>query len=93
MRPGAFVEISLPDKNYSSVFKIPSVAVYSGNVVYVVVDGRLAPRKIEVVGSDGKDLLVSGDLKSGDEIITTRLSKPGTGVRVDISSLQRQGAK
>ncbi len=85
LRPGAFVEVSLPDRKFDGVFKLPAVALYDGDTVYVVIEGRLQPRKVKVVGVSGAELLVSGEIESGAKVITTRLSKPGAGVQVELS--------
>ncbi|MEO0797959.1 MAG: efflux RND transporter periplasmic adaptor subunit [Pseudomonadota bacterium] len=84
LRPGAFVEVSLADILFEDVVRVPASAVYDRSTVYVVVEDRLQKRAIEIVGSDGRDLLVKGDLKPGDPIATTRLSTPGTGVAVEV---------
>lgn len=83
-RPGAFVEISLPDRAYPNSARLPEAAIYGGNLVYVAVDGRLAARAVTVVGASGDDLFVTGDLKPGEAVMTTRLSQAGAGVKVEI---------
>ncbi len=83
-RPGAFVEISLPDREYSNSVRLPETALYGGNTVYVVTDGRLSVRDVTVVGGNGSDLFVTGDFKVGDAVMTTRLSQAGDGVKVEV---------
>lgn len=82
IRPGVFVEARLADTTFSRVVKVASSAVYDGKTVYVVIDGRLQARSVSVAGASGKDLLIAGDLKTGERILETRLSRPGNGVRV-----------
>ncbi len=82
LRPGAFVEIVVPDKTYESTFKIPATALYNGNTVFAIVEGRLQERRVKVVGGMGEDLLIEGELKDGDRIMTSRISTPGSGIRV-----------
>ncbi len=88
LRPGAFVEISIADRKFEDVFKLPSAALYNGNSVYAVVDGRLKSYAVTVVGSSGADVLVTSDLPPDSLIITTRLSKPGDGVLVKVAEPQ-----
>ncbi len=83
LRPGAFVEIMLPDKRFSDVIRLPNAALYEGAKVYVVVEGRLQSRPVDVVGSDGADILVTGELKDGARVLATRISTPGDGVKVN----------
>ena len=82
LRPGAFVEIAVPDVPYKNVARLPGTAVYDSRKLYIVQDGKLVERKIEIVGAAESDLLVRGEIKSGDKIMITRLSTPGPGVRV-----------
>ena len=82
LRPGAFVQVFVPDKLFKSVFRVPGTALYKGNTAYVIEDERLVERTVKIVGSVENDLLVEGDLKPGDQVLTTRISTPGIGVRV-----------
>jgi membrane fusion protein, multidrug efflux system len=82
LRPGAFVEVLVPDTTYENVFRLPSTALYGGDTVYAIKDGRLEARKVKVVGGIDEDLLIEGPLEDGDRIMTTRISTPGDGVKV-----------
>ncbi|MEN8723578.1 MAG: HlyD family efflux transporter periplasmic adaptor subunit [Alphaproteobacteria bacterium] len=85
IRPGAFVEVELPDRRFRDVVRVPVDSVYENRRIYVVNDEkRLTERRIEIVGAAGQDLLVRGDLKVGDMIATTRLARVGEGVLVDV---------
>lgn len=82
LRPGAFVELALDDIRFDDVIRVPNTSLYDGDTVYAIIDGRLDPRKVRVVGTTGSDLLVLGPLKDGEEIAKTRMSTPGKGVLV-----------
>lgn len=82
LRPGAFVEVHMTDKLYSNVVRLPQTALYGGDTVYVVQDERLTARKVELVGAAKADILVRGNLKAGDAVMTSRLSKAEAGLRV-----------
>lgn len=82
LHPGAFVEIEVPDITYEEVFRLPSTAVFGGDTVYVIQEGRIYGRQIRVVGGIEKDLLVEGALQDGDRVMATRISTPGDGVKV-----------
>ncbi len=85
IRPGAFVEVELPDRRFLNVVRVPVDSVYENRRIYVVTDDkRLTERRVEVVGAAGQDLLVRGDLQDGDMIATTRLARVGEGVLVDV---------
>jgi len=82
LRPGAFVEVMVPDNEFSDVARLPSTAVFDGDTVYAIKDGKLEARKVAIVSTADSDVLVRGDLVEGEKIMTTRLSLPGAGVRV-----------
>lgn len=82
VRPGIFVEVRVADTTFERVAKVPGEAVYDASTVYAVVDGRLKARKISVIGTSGSDLLIEGEIKAGEKVLVTRLSRPGDGVLV-----------
>ncbi len=84
LRPGAFVEVGVSDRVYRNVVRLPESAIHDRDTVFVVVDGRLAPRRVEVVVRSGADVLVRGALAPEDIIVTTRFPEIGPGVRVTV---------
>lgn len=83
LRPGAFVEVRMADRQYDDVLRIPQTALYGTDVIYVVVDGRLEQHQVEVVGQSGSDLLVRGDIAENAQILTSRIAEAGAGLRVE----------
>lgn len=84
LRPGAFVEVELPDRAFRNVLRLPDGAVTEGGTVYVVEDGRLAPHEVRVLRRVGKSLLARAELRPGTQIVTTPFPEMGRGVRVRI---------
>lgn len=84
LRPGAFVEISVPGPQFEGVIRIPEVALYGGETVYRVVEGRLDAVRVEVAGRDGKDLFIRGAFAPDDRIVTTRFPEAGSGIKVRV---------
>lgn len=82
LRPGAFVTVRIPDATFADVVQLPATALYDGNKVFVIEDNRLKARTIEVVGAEGNTLLLRGDIKTGELVLTSRISTPGDGVLV-----------
>ncbi len=82
IRPGAFVELEVPDVSFDDVVRVPSTALYDRDTVFVVVDGRLDPRKVSLIGTAAGDILIRGPLQNGERIVTSRLSTPGKGLAV-----------
>jgi len=87
IRAGAFVEIVAEDVEYANTVRLPETAIYNAQVVYVVVDGRLEERIIELVGHDGEDILVTGALEDGERVVVTRISEIGSGLKVEETPL------
>lgn len=82
IRSGAFVEVRVPDRAYERVTALPQTSLY-GDRVYVIEEGRLKARQVDLVGALGAQILVRGQIAKGDKVITTRLSAAGDGVRVE----------
>ena len=82
IRPGAFVEVTARDRGYADVARLPQTALYDGDKVFVIIDGRLVERRVEVVGVAGNDVLVQGAITKGERVVTTRLTNAGDGMAV-----------
>ncbi|MEM8650580.1 MAG: efflux RND transporter periplasmic adaptor subunit [Pseudomonadota bacterium] len=82
LRPGAFVEVIVPDRAFEGFFKIPETALYDTDTIYAVRDGELEIRKIAIHGRSGNDIIISGNLANGDEILTTKIAEISKGLRV-----------
>ena len=84
LRPGAFVEVRIPDRVYRRAARLPETALVGGDTVYAVVDGRLEPRPVVLLARVGNDVVVSGGIADGERIATTRFPEIGPGVRVQV---------
>ncbi|WP_051630447.1 efflux RND transporter periplasmic adaptor subunit [Afifella pfennigii] len=82
LRPGAFVEVTIPDKLYAGAVRLPETALYGGNAVYVVEDGRMRRRPVEVAADDGADIIVTSGLEPGEEVVTTQIADAREGLKV-----------
>jgi len=82
LRPGAFVEVQVEDRAYANVVRLPQTSLYGGDRVYVIAKDVLEPRTVELVGASGEHVLVRGDLKAGEDIMTSRLSHADAGLKV-----------
>jgi multidrug efflux system membrane fusion protein len=83
LRPGAFVEVRVPDRLFPGHHRLPESAVFHGDTVYAVKDGSLTARKVSVSAWDGDHALVSGGIADGDEVLVTRIAEVGEGLRVE----------
>lgn len=84
LRPGAFVEVLLPYRRFDSVVQLPEAAVYDGQRVYVIDDGRLVERQVTIATRTGDDVLVTGDLADGQQVVITRFTEIGPGVKIQV---------
>jgi RND family efflux transporter MFP subunit len=88
IRPGALVTVTLADKLYQNVLRVPSSALYSDNTVYIVRDNRLEREPVEVVGFSAGDTFLQpalpGAIANGDLIVTTQLREAGIGARAEV---------
>ena len=82
LRPGAFVEIDVPDRLYRGSYRIPESALYEGGIVYVIEDGRLSRQPVEIAAYDGEDVIIAAGLTPGQTVMTTHLTDADSGVRV-----------
>lgn len=83
IRGGAFVEVQAPDRTYEKVIRLPHTALYGGDRVFVIENGRLKARAVAFVGAAGEQVLVRGKIAKGDRVITTRLPGAEDGLRVE----------
>jgi RND family efflux transporter MFP subunit len=85
LRPGAFVEVDLPDRLHQQVVELPASTLFHGDTVYAIADGRLLPRPVELVADLGARILVRGKLAPGEPVVTSRLAEIGPGLKVEVS--------
>lgn len=82
LRPGAFVEVIVPDKLFENNYRVAETALYDNNKVYVAVEGVLEARSVKVLARDGDAIIIEGELSNGDEILTTRIAEISEGLNV-----------
>lgn len=82
LRPGAFVEISLPGIAYESVLVLPEAAVSDDKLVYIVRDERLVPVPVQVLREFGDEFIVTGDIPPSASIVAEQFPTIGPGVAV-----------
>jgi multidrug efflux pump subunit AcrA (membrane-fusion protein) len=88
LRPGAFVEVSLPDVNYNDIIVLPATAVSSGGIVYVVEEARLVERQVEVVYESGAEIYIKSDIPAGTSVVAEQFPDIGPGISVSPHLIQ-----
>ena len=95
LRPGAFIEISVPDRTFERSFRLPETALYDERDVYVNVDGTLERRGVRRLAFAGEDVVLAPDgtdgLREGEWVMTTRISRVDAGLRVRESGVEAPG--
>ncbi len=84
LRPGAFVIVTMPDRAYKGVARMPESALYNGDTVYVIKDKRLEKRTVALAARIGNDVLLQGELQQGEQVVVTRFAEIGPGQMVEI---------
>ena len=84
LRSGAFVQVTIKDRRFDDVADLPSTALFGPDTVYVVVDGRLQARKVNVAARAGDRIFVSGELADGERVVTTRFKEIAPGLSVEM---------
>lgn len=84
LRPGAYVSVEIAGQPQENVVRLPVRALFSGDTVYVVAEGRLEARPVSVAARDGDDLLLRGGLRAGERVVLTRFPEIAPGLKVSV---------
>jgi RND family efflux transporter MFP subunit len=84
LKIGQYVTASIEGRRLQDVIVIPSSAIYQGSYVYVVEEGTLQRRELDIVWSDVDQAIVADGLSRGDELVTTLLGQVTSGTPVAI---------
>lgn len=91
LKIGQYVTASIEGRLLEDVIVIPSSTVYQGSYVYVVEDGTLQRRELEIQWSDVDQAIVAAGLEPGDELVTTLLGQVTSGTAVSIAGQEAAG--
>ena len=79
---GLFVEAKIPGKPIAHAARLPRSALHADDTVFVLSDGALQRRQINVVYRQGDWVVVDAGLQAGDELVVTRLDLMFDGMKV-----------
>lgn len=82
IRPGAFVEILVPDSKFAGSIILPETALYDGNRIYIKSGAKLVSQIVNVLAYNNGSVIVSADLKNGDRVLITRIAEISDDLRV-----------
>jgi len=83
---GLFVRVMLPGRPLAEAVSLPQTAIHGDDEVFLVEDGRLSLRQVEVVRHQDGQALVTGGLDDGDQVVLTRLDLMLTGMPVAVDN-------
>lgn len=93
LRPGQFVRVHLEGALRPAAITVPQRAVLEGpqgKFVYVIEDGKAAPRPVQVGEWHGDTVLVREGLKAGEQVIVDGVLKIGPGAPVQAATAQER---
>ncbi len=93
LKIGQYVTATIEGRFLTDVIAIPSSAIYQGSYVYVVDEGVLQRRDLDIVWSDANQAIVQGGLDDGDQLVTTLLGQVTSGVQVEIAGEAARGGQ
>jgi len=80
---GLFVRADIPGKPISTAVRLPTDVLHANNTVFVVVDGALQRRQVNIAYRDGNTVVINGGLHSGERVVATRLEVMFEGMKVE----------
>ena len=83
---GLFVDALIQGVELPVATRIPRSALHGGDAVYLVKEGMIRKRPVEVLRRDRDTVLVGAGLAAGDEVILSRLDIMVDGMRVAVAS-------
>jgi len=73
LRPGMFVTVSIKGEEIKNVYVLPRHMVYEDDIVYLIENGRLKERKVEVLRKFKESVYITGGLKDDDLVVKTNI--------------------
>lgn len=91
LKIGQYVTARLAGKVIPDALVIPNTAIYQGTYVYVVEEGVLKRRDIEIAWQNDSDAIINTGLEAGAALVTTPLGQITSGVRVSVLGEESAG--
>ena len=88
LQPGMFCRVEISAGSQPNAVVIPRTALHDDNTVYLVSDGRLAGRRVEVLRFLQDQAILSAGLQSGDQLVVSPLSAPVIGMKLRVLEVE-----
>lgn len=82
---GSFVEAHMQAEEINDVIRLNRDLIRSNNTVWVMQEGELQIREVEILLSDSEYAYISEGLEDGDKIVVTNLSTVSNGIKLRTS--------
>jgi RND family efflux transporter MFP subunit len=90
---GQYVSAKINGKLLTDALLIPTQAIYQGSYVYIVEEGVLLRKEIELLWKNANEAVVKSGLNPGDMLVTTALGQVSSGTPVAIRGDTQRQAK
>ena len=88
LQPGMFCRVQISAGSQPNAVVIPRTALHDGDAVYLVTDGRLDRRRVEVLRFLRDQAVVSAGLQTGDQLVVSPLDAPVVGMKLRVLEVQ-----
>jgi RND family efflux transporter MFP subunit len=85
MVPGMFVKVAIAGRTLEGVAVVPRHAVHAGDKVWVVEDGNLRIRQVQVSHYEDDNAFIGKGLSDGSQVVVSQLDVVTDGMKVRIS--------
>jgi multidrug efflux pump subunit AcrA (membrane-fusion protein) len=91
---GVFFEARIPGKEIEQAIRIPHRAVYSEKYIYLIKDGLLEYREINIARKENGTVIVNGGLNNGDTLVLEAMQGvfPGMPAQSKMAAEERPGS-
>jgi multidrug efflux pump subunit AcrA (membrane-fusion protein) len=79
---GSFVEARIPGREIAAAVRLPQRAVHGDNSLYLIEQGKLAQREVEIARRENGSVLIADGLAAGDSVVTDLLQGVTEGMPV-----------
>ncbi|MEM8548711.1 MAG: efflux RND transporter periplasmic adaptor subunit [Pseudomonadota bacterium] len=93
MKIGEYVTATIGGRTVPDALVIPNANIYQGTFVFVVTDGVLDRRRIDIAWQNDSESLVASGVSAGEQIVTTQLGQVATGTRVTVRGADMSGTQ
>ncbi|MEM9172853.1 MAG: efflux RND transporter periplasmic adaptor subunit [Pseudomonadota bacterium] len=85
MKIGQYVTAQITGRSLQDVLVVPNANIYQGTFVFVVDNGVLDRRRVDIAWQNASESVISAGIEAGEMLVTTQLGQVATGTRVQVS--------